>query len=95
MVTDEFRAAAETESATPITVDGYGDLRAMVLVFQPELTCSVWQDFFAEDEDGGSLGREELIEELKSGVRDGRWVGWRLIRIEKDVLRNVDYQGYI
>ena len=36
------------------------------------------------------LSETELIEQLKQGVRDGDWVGWRLVRIEQGVIGNVD-----
>ena len=71
-------------------VESKHPLRAMVLEYRPELTHSVWVDAFISDEDGFSLSREELIEKLKQGVRDGEWVAWRLIRIEQEVMGNVD-----
>ena len=65
-------------------------LRAMTLQYQPELTRSVWVDTYLSDEDECQLPRDELIERLKQGVRDGEWVAWRLIRIEQEVMGNVD-----
>lgn len=66
------------------------DFRAMVLVFQPELTHSVWQDAFLSDANDCQLPRAELIASLKEGVRDGEWLAWRLIRIEIEVFGNCD-----
>ena len=55
--------------------------RAMVLAYQPELTHSVWQDLIS-----GHRTIESLESYLRKGVRDGRWVGWRIIQVEKEVL---------
>lgn len=57
--------------------------RAMVLVYQPELSCSVWQDFECRARSIGGLERQ-----LKQGVRCGDWAAWRLMRIEKEVMGN-------
>lgn len=65
-------------------------LSAQVLVYQPELTHSMWVDHYGEDSDGCRLSREDLVEQLKAGVRSGEWVGWRLMRIEQEVMGNVD-----
>lgn len=65
-------------------------LSAMTLQFRPELTHSVWVDTHLSDEDDCRLPKAELIERLKQGVRDGEWVGWRLMRIEQEVMGNVD-----
>lgn len=56
---------------------------AMVLVYQPELTHSVWMDF-----DHRKRTVESLEKELRRGVRKGEWVAWRLIRVEKEVMGN-------
>lgn len=68
--------------------------RAMVLIFEERLTHSVWVDYGGrmEEETGGEIPEteEQLIETLKQGVRDGEWVGWRLIRVEREVLGNAD-----
>jgi hypothetical protein len=56
-------------------------LRAMVLVYKPELTYSVWQDYRNVSRSGGGLERK-----LKDGARRGDWLAWRLIRIEKEVI---------
>lgn len=55
--------------------------KAQVLIFKPELTCSVWQDFIhkARTLDG-------LEKMLRQGVRCGRYVGYRLIRIEAEYI---------
>lgn len=65
-------------------------LRAMTLQYHPELTHSVWVDMYLSDEDECQLPRDELVEQLKQGVLDGEWVAWRLIRIEQEVMGNVD-----
>lgn len=65
-------------------------LHAMTLQYQPELTHSVWVDTYLSDEDDCKLPRDELVERLKQGVRDGEWVAWRLIRVEQEVMGNVD-----
>ena len=57
--------------------------RAMVLVYQPELTHSVWLDYR-----NTSRSIQGLERKLKEGVRRGDWVGWRLVRIEKEVIGN-------
>ena len=61
-------------------------VRVMVLVYQPELTHSVWQDAFFEDADGKQLTTENLVDRLEQGVKAGEWVGWRLMRIEREVM---------
>lgn len=58
---------------------------AMVLVYQPELSCSVWQDFKCRARTVAGLERQ-----LKQGVVCGDWVAWRLIRIEKEVMGITD-----
>ena len=67
-------------------------LSAMVLVYEPELTHSVWQDYggLMNEETGEEIIRsqEERINDLKAGVLRGEWVAWRLIRIEKEVMGN-------
>lgn len=67
-------------------------LRAMVLVYVPELTHSVWQDYggMVDEETGKEIIRsqEELVSDLKQGVLRGEWVAWRLVRIEKEVMGN-------
>lgn len=65
-------------------------LHAMTLQYQPELTHSVWVDTYLSDEDDCKLAEADLVERLKQGVRDGEWVGWRLVRIEREVMGNVD-----
>lgn len=69
-------------------------LRAMVLIYEERLTHSVWQDYggMIDDETGEEIPRSEseMFEDLKAGVREGRWVGWRLHRIEREAMGNVD-----
>lgn len=57
--------------------------RAMVLVFQPELSHSVWKDFHSK-----ARTRRGLERLLKAGVKRGEWIGWRLLYIEKEVMGN-------
>lgn len=52
-----------------------------VLVYQPELTHSTWQDYKCRARTIRGLERQ-----LKSGVRDGRWGGWRIVTIHKTVI---------
>lgn len=73
--------SSSTPRATPCSTPP----RAMVLVYQPELSCSVWQDFECRARSIAGLERQ-----LKQGVRCGDWVAWRLMRIEKEVMGNVD-----
>lgn len=58
-----------------------GRLKAMVLVYKPELTHAVWQDFFSQHRT-----RENLERRMRLGVKQGEWSAWRLIRIEKEVM---------
>jgi hypothetical protein len=52
-------------------------IRAQVLVFEPALTHSVWQDF-----ESRARTRDGLERQLRNGVCAGRFVGYRLLRIE-------------
>lgn len=58
---------------------------AMVLVFEPRLSCAVWQDYAGRHRTQRGLERS-----LREGVKSGEWVAWRLIRIETEVFGNVD-----
>ncbi len=58
-------------------------IKAMVLVYQPELTHSVWQDFISRHKTIDGLEKA-----LRKGVRNGKWVGWRLMTITKEVIGN-------
>ncbi len=58
-------------------------VKAMVLVYQPELTYSVWQDFISRH-----TTIDGLENALRKGVRNGEWVGWRLITITKEIIGN-------
>ena len=75
-------------------IRGTARLQAEVFVYEPRLTCSVWQDYggVRDEETGEDVPRteSEMIEDLKQGVRDGEWVGWRLHRIEREVIGIVD-----
>jgi hypothetical protein len=58
-------------------------LSAMVLVYVPELKHSVWQDVMIRSRTVSGLERR-----LRKGVKEGEWVAWRIIRIEKQVYGN-------
>jgi len=60
-----------------------GNHQAMVLVYQPELTHSVWQDVIIR-----TKWIELLEQRLREGVRKGEWVAWRIITIEKEAMGN-------
>ncbi len=57
--------------------------KVMVLAFEPALTHSVWRDYSHR-----RRTLRGLHNELREGVKSGRFVGYRLIRIERDVLGN-------
>ena len=57
--------------------------RSMVLVYQPELKCSVWIDYYSKAKTVAGLERQ-----LRANVKNGNCVAWRLIRIEKEVMGN-------
>ena len=86
----------KTMPTAPRACDCYaaGRLQAMVLVYEERLTHSVWQDYggMMDDETGEDIPRSEaeMVDDLKAGVREGHWVGWRLHRIEREVMGNVD-----
>lgn len=83
----------ETDNCGMSSESQYPDmrqLRAMTLQFKPELTHSVWVDTYLSDENDCQLPKDQLVERLKQGVRDGEWVAWRLIHIEQEVMGNVD-----
>lgn len=58
-------------------------MRAMVLVYEPRLTHSVWQDF-----ESRRRSQQSLEKRLRLGVRQGEWVAWRIIEIRKEVFCN-------
>lgn len=60
-----------------------GNRQAMVLVYQPELTHSVWQDLVIR-----TKWIELLEKRLREGTRKGEWVAWRIITIEKEAMGN-------
>lgn len=57
--------------------------RAMVLVHVPELKCNVWQDFICT-----AHRQSGLLKHLQDGVKQGKFLGYRMMRIEKEVLAN-------
>ncbi len=85
-----------TTSTAPRACDCYaaGRLRAMVLVYEERLTHSVWKDYggVMDDDTGDEIPRtdDEMVDDLKAGVLEGRWVGGRLHRIEREAMGNVD-----
>jgi hypothetical protein len=86
---DDAQALARAYLATTREDDGEA-VRAMVLVWEPQCGHSIWCDYagFHDETTGDELPRtkEEMIADLKQGVIEGRYVGWRLMRIERDVL---------
>lgn len=52
---------------------------AQVLVYQPELTHSVWTDVMHQ-----KRSRQSLEAMLRKGVRSGEYVGYRLLTIEAE-----------
>ena len=63
---------------------------AMVLVYMPELGHSVWQDYGGmQDKEAGydvPISEAEALADLRAGVKDGRWVGWRVITKHAEVI---------
>ena len=55
--------------------------RAMVLIYQPELTHSVWVDLISQHRTEAGLEKH-----LRKGVKDGKWVGWMIIQVSKQAL---------
>lgn len=72
-------------------------LCAQVLVYEPRLTHSVWVDYggATDEETGKEIPRteEEMLADLREGVRAGKWVGWRLLSVEREVLGNDEQQS--
>jgi len=57
--------------------------RAMVLVHVPELKCNVWQDFICT-----AHRQSGLIKHLQVGMKQGKFLGYRVMRIEKEAIGN-------
>ena len=55
--------------------------RAQALIFQPELTHSVWTDVMHR-----KRSRKSLEAMLRKGVRSGEYVGYRLLNIEAEYI---------
>ena len=55
--------------------------RAQALIFQPELTHSVWIDVMHR-----KRSRKSLETMLRKGVRSGEYVGYRLLNIEAEYI---------
>lgn len=53
--------------------------RAMVLVYQPALTCCTWQDFLHH-----KRSVESLEKELRKEIKAGRFTAYRLITVHKE-----------
>jgi len=60
---------------------GSAILRAQALIFQPELTRSVWTDVMHR-----KRSRKSLEAMLRKEVRAGRYVGYRLLTIEAEYI---------
>lgn len=58
-------------------------LSAMVLVYEPMLLHSHWQDFVSR-----CRTNETLKKQLRAGVKSGEWVAWRTIQIDEQVIGN-------
>ena len=58
--------------------------RAMVLVYRHELTHSVWVDLISQHRTEAGLEKH-----LRKGVKDGDWLGWRIIYVSKQGVGNV------
>lgn len=53
-----------------------------VLVFEPSLTHSVWQDWGCDE----PLDEAQIFDRLRAGVESGEYVGWRVITVHKEVI---------
>ena len=58
--------------------------RAMVLIYRPELTHSVWVDLISQHRTEAGLEKH-----LRKGVKNGDWLGWRIIQVSKQGLGDV------
>ena len=58
-------------------------MQAQVLVYDPRVTHSHWEDY-----NHGCRSVDGLKRQLKRGVKRGDWVGWRLLTIYEEVLGN-------
>lgn len=56
----------------------------MVLEYEPRLTHSRWIDFYGEDH----WSMEDTVAYLRQAVIDGKYVGWRILTIHKEVIGN-------
>ena len=54
-------------------------LRAMVLEWNESAQTNVWVDYWHRCE-----SIESLTKRLKRGVREGHWIGWRIITIDAE-----------
>ena len=54
-------------------------IRAMVLVLNDAAGISIWQDYFHR-----CRSVETLKKQLRRGVRQGRWFGWRIMTIQAE-----------
>lgn len=53
-----------------------------VLVFEPKLTHSVWQDWGSDE----PLSEAGVVERLRAGVESGEYAGWRVLTIHQEVI---------
>jgi hypothetical protein len=63
-------------------------IRAMVLVYEPQLTHSVWQDFVSRHRTERGLERR-----LRKGVKKSEWIAWRIIEIRQEVFGNDSFRS--
>lgn len=54
--------------------------RVMVLKYEPDLTHSVWVDYFTR-----CRSRKSLLKLLRKEVKAGNYVGYRLITVRREV----------
>jgi hypothetical protein len=77
MKTDSKRRAGGRLGAAPCSAMP----SAQALIFQPELTHSVWTDVMHR-----KRSRKSLEAMLRKEVRAGRYVGYRLLTIEEEYI---------
>jgi hypothetical protein len=53
-----------------------------VLVFEPQIHRSVWQDYGSEE----PMSEDEIVESMRAGVESGNYVGWRVLTLHKEVI---------
>ena len=71
----------ETQSGGSLKPVGSAIPSAQALIFQPELTHSVWTDVRHR-----KRSRKSLEDMLRKGVRTGEYAGYRLLTIEAEYI---------